>query len=366
MTLEQDVSSKVTYGSALLVVLGAGASYDALSTNVGTFVRPPLTKDLAGNNALMNTLLHRYPRARPVINVLQKQLATKPGLAATTLEKALADYLGRSAFDPHVSSQITATRFYLRDLLYESATSVSNMNGGINNYTDLVTRCYQWARQQDSMVCFVNFNYDPLLEWACRDVFNLQPHSIGTYDEDPNAKVFKPHGSVLWAWPHPSDLKGHDRADFTLMSINAGEPDVSLMTELVSAEPPPNSQHAATNMSRATLPAFALPMDGKSDFVWPQRQSQYFSDPTLISNGLFGKVMVVGWRAAEPHFMELLPRVIKRQSKLLVVTGGTSEVTTLHDATATAEKFNEYVPIVKYSLRGFSGIEENEWEWLLD
>jgi len=37
------------------------------------------------------------------------------------------------------------------------------------NFTELVRRCYRWARATDGRVCFVNFNYDFLLEHACAD-----------------------------------------------------------------------------------------------------------------------------------------------------------------------------------------------------
>ena len=48
-------------------------------------------------------------------------------------------------------------------------------------------------------MCFVSFNYDVLIEHACKATWNLNFHDLPSYcGKDPYAALAKPHGSALW------------------------------------------------------------------------------------------------------------------------------------------------------------------------
>jgi len=59
-------------GSAVLVVLGAGASFDCLPGD--TSATPPLTDRIAADTPIGNQVLPRYQWARPVIGELRHRL----------------------------------------------------------------------------------------------------------------------------------------------------------------------------------------------------------------------------------------------------------------------------------------------------
>ena len=66
------------------------------------------------------------------------------------------------------------------------------------------------------------------------------------------------------------------------------------------------------------VPALALPIDGKSDFVWPPEQLERLK----LLQGMVTRLVTIGWRAAEPHFLELLRPLVRQDARCLVVTGG--------------------------------------------
>jgi hypothetical protein len=259
-------------------------------------------------------------------------------------------------------------RFYLRDLLWDAATEVLKANGGITNYTDLVTRCFQWAAKANSHVCFVSFNYDHLLESACRAHFGLKVDSLPSYLGNPIASVLKPHGSVLWNWVHP-DLS--DRVFPYQMTtgksaepaITSGEPDTIESWDVYASDEPRN-QVGVGNTQRMALPAVALPMTQKSHFVWPPEQDKFIRE--TIPNGSFGRVAIIGWRAAEIHFTELLNRLIPNDSRCLIVTGGTDEIAMM-DAAETSANLGEIRHRVEERVvpEGFHMVGNESWNWLL-
>jgi hypothetical protein len=358
------------HGDALLVIVGAGASSDPLPTDIWLEAarRPPLTKDLARGSPLGNTLATRYPNAQPLLDALRTSLAvphrsTAASAEATTLEAALSEYLDRQSYDPNVRRHIAAMRFYLRDLLWDTATEVLNTNGGITNYTRLVTRCFQWAAKVNSHVCFVSFNYDHLLESACRAHFDLKVDVLPSYLGDPYASVLKPHGSVLWNWIHPEFTDRIVPGSSADLAISAGEPEAVESREVFASTSPSNEAHGP-NGPRVALPALALPITDKSQLVWPSDQDHFFRNQ--IPNGSFGRVAIIGWRAAESHFTKLLDRLIPPGSKCLIVAGGDKKAA-IRDAEETAANLGDLRHRVQERVvpEGFHLIGDESWNWLL-
>jgi hypothetical protein len=66
------------------------------------------------------------------------------------------------------------------------------------------------------------------------------------------------------------------------------------------------------------LPALAMPLEGKTAFSWPQDQHAHMQ--TL--KGRVERLLTIGWRAAEPHFLDLLRIMPAARLKAVVVTGG--------------------------------------------
>jgi hypothetical protein len=237
------VLSDLEYGGGLLVLLGAGASFDSIRVKqpgVKPPNRPPLTKDLAGGGDLQNRLASKYRDAHAILNELREKSAPLDGtngqIESFSLEEALAEYLKRT--DDNVPRHIAALRFYLRDLLWESANSVLDFAGGLTNYTGLVSRAYQWAHTNNAYASFVSFNYDHLLETACQNHFNFDPTNPNAYTNHQLIPILKPHGSVLWSWRYPATYEFRHGQHPISEAIATGEPDSLEELSLAMKTPP--------------------------------------------------------------------------------------------------------------------------------
>jgi hypothetical protein len=310
----------IRYGSGLLVILGAGASFDSVCGGEPV-TPPPMTAGLVEASALTNRILDRYPQASPIVDHLRRRIGQNPEfeevVRAVSLEQALEEYVASRNTRPHVLNQIMAFRLYLRDLLEGCTQSVLGGNGQITNYTLLVRKCYEWALERQSKVCFVTFNYDTLLDRACAIQFGFVDHcpELLGFTDPHVAYLLKPHGSITWAWPHPA---GHNTVSNDAI-IAAGEP-----AETVQAEP----RFVGNGASPTTLlglgvsafPALALPVINKTSLVWPREQHELFTSG--FPNGSFGRVLIAGWQAAEPHFAPLLNRLVPDTARVTIITGG--------------------------------------------
>lgn len=358
------------YGRALLVLLGAGASYDSLNVAPPHGPdRPPLTRTLATGGVLAHQLSERYNQAQPVLGELQDRM-TRAGdptgkSSIETLESVLEEYLHRRVYDGNVPRHIAALRYYLRDLLWESAQSVLGHAGGQTNYTRLVRRVYQWAARTHEYACFVSFNYDHLLETACAVHFGFDVTKPDAYTSNELVSVLKPHGSVLWAWDYPEKPNARN-TDLIQRAIESGEPEKLENFNLVMRRSPVSWTFRNLQDEWRTYPALALPILGKSNLVWPPDQDELFR--TRIPNGSFGNVLVIGWRAAEPHFNVLLDRLIVNGARLLVVTAGNNEEMAELAAQETYENLGRFAQrsTKRFSLNGFRGISEDDWGWILN
>jgi hypothetical protein len=236
-----------------------------------------------------------------------------------TLEWVLAEYRKNSATNPETIKQITAFRFYLRDLLYQSAVEVRERDDGINNYSRLVHKCVQWSHHEKKIVCFVSFNFDPLLEWACQEKFHFNPAVLSDYFNGERIFVLKPHGSVLWAWESSSVPADNVWNPYQLV-IESGELATSNELRLVASNEPEDTVfRQGSGLRYGALPVLALPIAGSKEFVWPEEQDHLFNERIQI--GAFGKVLTIGWRANEEHFLKILESRVANNALVYTVTG---------------------------------------------
>ena len=323
----------------LLVVVGAGASHDCVpqqgvpqvrppdGSPVGLelplpHVRPPLTRDLVNPQALQNILADRYRLAQPLIDHL-RWVSRNDAESPTPLEVALAAYQSGADQNPMVTRHILAIRFYLRDLLLACTDYMRSidLSGGITNYTGLVNTLHQWACEKDRHLCVVSFNYDLLIDRACEEAWGLDVANLATYiGDDGRASLLKPHGSALWGW-HVNAPATQSWNKYTTVDQIFAEGNQSIDESNIFAFP-----HLVKNQKGQTkatqppvVPALVLPLHGKSEFVWPEDQAQHFTQDLVQS---VDRMIIVGWRAAENHFIEQLEKVLRPNYKLLLVTKG--------------------------------------------
>lgn len=322
----------------LLAVFGAGASHGCLPTAPNamdgviqavdslapgtTFqsARPPLTQDLVRPDAYAAAILAKYEAAIPVVDAVRRRIeAAADGSPTVSLERALAEYEERADHDPQAKRHLAAMRFYLRDLLAACSDLMRSpsVGGGITNHVAIVRDLHTWAMKTGGHACLTSFNYDVILESACKAVYGFRADAFDHYTSNMAVSVLKPHGSVLWEWPFQSLLVKGDLAAAARAAI---EQSVHADPEFDAMRPAPWPYGSGTRDvidREPALPALALPVDSKSELVWPADQAELFGR----LQGRISKLLIVGWRAVEDHFLSTMD-TLAGEAKVVIVTGG--------------------------------------------
>jgi len=143
----------------IMVILGAGASYDSIpsrpppSAEAGlTNGRPPLAAQLFSSHHLSEGFLSSFPRCHPIIPYLQ----TIP--SNSSVEHMLETLQAEGDTDPERKCQIAAIRCYLQFLISECERQWIPTSRGITNCVTLLDQ----LRRTDDSVLLVTFNYDRL------------------------------------------------------------------------------------------------------------------------------------------------------------------------------------------------------------
>jgi len=167
----------------------------------------------------------------------------------------------------------------------------------VTNYGTLLT---QITVAGFDAACFVTFNYDTLFEEALT-VVGITINHLDDYVANPAFKIVKPHGSLNWA---------HEVPNVPSNVISSNSRPVASQWLLEHAEeisPRPEFRFLATPVYAvdggvALWPSLALPVATKSDFACPPPQLEALKKclPKVT------KVLTIGWRGAEQHFLRIL------------------------------------------------------------
>lgn len=349
---------------AMLIILGAGASWDCVPGGLGSdkvvnadglpglplgAVRPPLTQRLAAPEPLQNQVLDKWPQARPVVDHLRRSLTTHllptNQHGALTLETALRDYRDSEAKVPEVERHIVATRFYLRDLLWACTDYMHSpdLTGGVTNQLTLLGKALGWAGGGKRCVVVVSFNYDLIVERAMASLWGFDTGNLAAYLAHDRVILLKPHGSVQWQWPVDHELGRQansffslDGADHSEGSYDLGRRSIDLaLSDGIDKEGLTTIKYAAHQWPKngrsvpAGIPALGLPLAGKepADLVWPQEQENTFR----ALAGRVSRILTIGWRAEEPHFLDLLTPLPRSDARVVVVARDGGEATAIRD-----------------------------------
>ena len=288
----------------LLIILGAGASYDSapsyppISGSESEVKRPPLSDDLfalryahhidefGGLKAVAAQLRHRAEGAsvEAVLEAFQEQSGS---------------YLARQ-------HQLMAVRYYLRKLLRETDQPWYGHVHGTTNLHTMFDEIRRFSRT-DEPILIVTFNYDRLIEWALRDMSEWPAqeglylkHTVGRF------KVFKMHGSVDWGRRVDvvTPIAPYKAAFPAWIIENA--PSVRVSDHFFYA----NEEHprlGAPQVAPTGIPAIAIPLQRKQHFELPTDHlstlKEFLPRVTMI--------LSIGWRASDVPFMELLREHLK-------------------------------------------------------
>jgi hypothetical protein len=310
----------------LMVILGAGASFDSCPTyppggdtphldglsGFDDYGRPPLAKDLFANRPLFRKILDSFPQCKTIVPRLRDPDVTS---GQKSIEDVLQEVEMEAAAYPRGLQELAAVRCYIHGAVRECEIQWRSATRGITNHLSLL-REIERAHRSSQPVILVTFNYDTLLEDAL-DHLGLGIKTMEDYTERNTLfRLFKLHGSVNWS----------QQVDINL-SPNLNRNHVhSVLTHLIqTAIPEQYSEKFILNDpsmtafvdGRPVFPAIAIPVARKNAFCCPE---------VLITqlNALLPqvtKVLVVGWRGAEEHFLQLLARYLRRDVFISIVAG---------------------------------------------
>lgn len=298
----------------LMVIFGAGASYDSVpSRSPTTFPprdlpdRPPLANELFDDRPRFIEAISRFPQCQPIIPYLRHLQA------GTTLERVLEQLQTEAEEYPERHKQLAAVRFYLHYVLWECKRFWNEIAKGVTNYKTLLDQLERW-RKPDQCICLVTFNYDTMLEDALPTV-GVQVRSLPDYISGDAYKVIKLHGSVNWAREVDTRIEGINELNVWKVAHElidkASLLKISERYRMVAEHPIGKSGQVAL------FPAVAIPVERKRSYECPAEHV----DALLRCLPEVRKLLVIGWCGAEVPFRELLGKNLRRELSVMVVAG---------------------------------------------
>ncbi len=247
--------------------------------------------------------------------------------------------------------ELAAVRCYLQRAISDCQIRWHNTTRGITNYLTLL-REIELTQKVKEPVCLVTFNYDNLLEYAL-DPLGYRFTRMEDYTETLEPfRVFKLHGSVNWGQIVENQLPAninpqHSPSIMTYLIDHAAELRVTNRFVLCN----PASMLVVDD--RPIFPAIAIPVEKKSEFACPQTHVEQLVEALPQVS----KILVIGWRATEGHFLNLLGNRItglKPGVHLCIVAGSQP------DAEETNAKFHRALlnnpPVSTIGPSGFTNL----------
>ncbi len=302
---------------ALMVIFGAGASYDSCgiprlrpgSTPNDPFrgIRPPLTSQLFDE-----TMFHSQVQAHQNCVALITRLRPIVSDPSRSIEEALEAIAVEATTYPHRARQMFALRQYIQAVIQHCSQQWIVQTAGATNYVALLDRIEAWRHDRGEEVSLVTFNYDTLLDSACKSVLGMRLENIADYISHPHYKLLKVHGSVNW--------------DRMVRNVANSNPIDYLQEMEWTDEYQTNPRVYREYTGVAYVPAIAVPTLTKPGLECPpahyEELNQAFEKAT--------KLIVIGWRGAERHFLEMWAAHKKRQIEgILMVSGSKAGIATL-------------------------------------
>ena len=290
----------------LTVILGAGASYDAVPAipiGQSDTRRLPLADelfDLRGDQAL-----RFFPACAPLVPLLRSRPRN------VSVEERLDELQQESESDSRRQAQLLAVRFYLQYMIFERTQEWSGASVGHTNYVTLLDEIRNLS-SVGGPVAIVTFNYDTMIESAFTATTGRTFGELDDYVAG-DTRLFKVHGSTNWARQVPLEQEpaGTVWAEVAYLIEQAHTLPAPTTYTVIGNDHP----FGGSRMSR-TIPAIAIPFRRKLDFACPEAQLTLL-DRILPSTT---RLLVIGWGARDTHFLPKLA-TIPATAKGLIVAG---------------------------------------------
>jgi hypothetical protein len=273
----------------------------------------PLGDALFEERPLFSPILQRFPRA---LDVTQRLRLLPSG---RTVESVMEQLRAEAETDHRRHKQLAAIRYYLQMAISECESAWErDAAHGVTNYRSLLD-LIENKRKPDDTVCIVTFNYDTMLDRALEAV-DIQIRKIDDYVASKNYKVIKVHGSVSWGREVEPPM--HDVANYVderlIEALIDGAASLKVTDRFHLANQRPVSR---LDMNRPMIPAIAIPVQTKGAFECPAEHLAALDEclPKV------DRLLVIGWRATDMHFLKLLRERTRDAIRGMVVAGSEKE-----------------------------------------
>jgi hypothetical protein len=301
----------------LTVIFGAGASYDSNPSRQLNVVptaeayRPPLANDLFGDRVLFAESIARFERLHPIIPRLRN-------IGRKTVESVLQELQNEANDDPERLRQLAAVRYYLHTMLWDCEARWRAEAKGISNYKSLLDQI-RHRRKGREIICLATFNYDTLLEDALPGL-GLTLQAMSDYVAGhPHYRVVKLHGSINWAHPVEGAIEYRNPG----AAWQVVEAHIERIKELRIANTFVRvaSHPCGVQDGVGLFPAIAIPLEAKGSFECPQEHLKFLCEHLARTD----RLLLIGWRATEAHFLDLLGKHLPGRVRALIVAGNEAE-----------------------------------------
>jgi hypothetical protein len=280
----------------LVVILGAGASFDSIdttTTHADEHFRPPLTAELfsgSGTRGQANAdVMRRYRQCTGLVQVLRRCVAS-----GENVEDLLARYVASA--DDNDLIELSALRFYIRDVIGFPTKQWADSARNATNVHHLAHRVERWRRRGGHpAVTYITFDYDTMIEDALASLglLTLGP-SVDRLIQGESARVVKVHGSVDWFRPLPF-TSSRPPLEMMIDRFNEIAPKLADANEIVRYE----TKDFVDDHGRLLYPAISVPVTDKDVFECPSSHLE------VARNALWAAhdILVIGWRAGDRQFL---------------------------------------------------------------
>lgn len=301
-----------------LIIFGAGASFDYLKISRFSTVdqsklkqwQAPLTNNIF-DVSRFGRIIGKYedikPLASAIINITDSEDSFDFEEYLTNLEKNFPD---------NNYKKIMALRFYLTELFGKISHHFYRHE---NNHRHLI---YE-IENRIGQACFVNYNYDTLLEKNINTI-DLN-REIDSYTQGP-FKVIKYHGAFNWVYepfvvPGKIDVYDYFTNNAKTLNNEVNSRNVYPLTR-------GNFDYASVDFNIHDyrkvrevewdyfLPAVAIPIGTKGNHVCPKAHIDILEEELKRID----RILVIGWRAQDEHLIDLLKKNLTNDVKLTVVS----------------------------------------------
>lgn len=216
----------------LMIIFGAGASYDSCPTyppNVpineknglkaeDEYGRPPLAKDLFSNRPQFRDILDKFHHCKGVVPKLR---AGRVLTGEKPLEEVLQEIEIEVATYRRGSAELAAIKCYIHEAIQKTQLFWDVAMRGVSNYLTLL-REVDRNNAKSEKIALITFNYDTLIEDALAKL-DYRVDSMNAYTRNAASpfQLFKLHGSVNWGQEVNIEMPGPGRgSDDTLRFLN--------------------------------------------------------------------------------------------------------------------------------------------------